>query len=635
MIAVNQLNQSQLAAFILANTSGGNFSGILNGYLAGDGYLGENVVYSSGGAQEIDGSKTFVINPTVPYSGATGTAPSTQWVVDYTRTLVYALSGTTTGAYITTNTDQLSIGGVKGFTGAVTLSTPGFNASHAATLGQVSGASGILAAQISAGSVSLATLQATSGSLLTSLADTGAALIARDLAISGALQVLINAGGGGGGANGTGIFVQLTGNQIVSGVKTFTGMVEVGTPTTLGGAVNVSGLSGASGSLITSIATTGQAAWLSANGAAGNLSGDLTQSGVTLYQLSTGMSGVLTTRDIDISGALQAQIAGANGTQVSVTGGGTMGFAAFTGQGGLNVYTIGSTVYVSGGAGGGGGDVTQAQLDSLSGYSNATFATITNLAGTGTALYATMTGLSGQGVTDYATKLQLTNTGVALGATILSASGALQAQIAAGGSQVRVSGSSTIAIADISGAGTTSVTYNGTQVIVSGAAGAAGGGTTTLARWTALDNSPTATAYATFDTANNIPVLNFDAVTGESGIFSNIMPQGASFSNGIDARIFFRSAGGTTGAVVWNLAFESGNSNISTDGWTTGLNSSGAPANGTLGMQTVATISFSSTEIGGLTAGDFFRTRLSRVSLNAADTMTGDAQFTAMEIRQR
>src|SRR5690606_25665698 len=96
----------------------------------------------------------------------------------------------------------------------------------------------------------------------------------------------------------------------------------------------------------------------------------------------------------------------------------------------------------------------------------------------------------------------------------------------ANGTQVQITGGGTIGFANFTGIGSVSVTTLGAIVTISGTASAGAAGTTTLARWTALDNQPPATAYATFDTANNIPVLNFDAVTGETGVFSNIMPQG-------------------------------------------------------------------------------------------------------------
>lgn len=526
-ISVSQINGSQLYTFVVNAASGGAFSGNLGAYIAGSGYFGPNLIYTTGGFQNVATTLTFQNSPNVPYSGASGTAPSQQWVQDTVLYYVNSLSGAVTGGYVLINGNQ-TINDYKVFTGALGVGTASLGI-HAATLAQLSGASGILAA-----------------------------------AGAGAISGVLN----------------------------------------------------------TTIANTGQAAWTSSNGAANTLSGLLTASGQAL-------------------------------SAVKVTGSSVNNVVNFTGLGGTLVFTSGGFTFISGAAGGGGGTVTQGQLDALSGtlgasgsqlyvllmnasgQFNSNFATILNLALTGSNLYATMTGLSGQAVTDYATKTQLTNSGVTIETQINSLSGFVLTQSAASGSQVRVTGSPNIAIADLSGVGGTLVYTLGGQILISGAGSSVGGGTTTLARWTALDNAPPATAYATFDTANNVPVLNFDAVTGESGIFSNIMPQGASFSNGIDARIFFRAAGGVTGGVVWNAAFESGNSNLSSDAWTTGINSSGALANGTLGKLTVATITFNSGEIGGITAGDFFRLRLSRVALDAADTMTGDAQFAALEIRQR
>jgi hypothetical protein len=70
--------------------------------------------------------------------------------------------------------------------------------------------------------------------------------------------------------------------------------------------------------------------------------------GQALYNDITNLSGVMT----GISGGLQSQIAG-GGTQLKVTGSSTLTTANFTGIGGLVVTTSGSTVFVSGGAGGG------------------------------------------------------------------------------------------------------------------------------------------------------------------------------------------------------------------------------------------------------------------------------------------
>lgn len=60
---------------------------------------------------------------------------------------------------------------------------------------------------------------------------------------------------------------------------------------------------------------------------------------------------------------------GGTGTNISVTGSSILGVANFIGVGGAIVWRSGlSTVVVSGGAGGGAGDVTQAQLNAVSGF---------------------------------------------------------------------------------------------------------------------------------------------------------------------------------------------------------------------------------------------------------------------------
>lgn len=99
---------------------------------------------------------------------------------------------------------------------------------------------------------------------------------------------------------------------------------------------------------------------------------NVTNTGVTLYQ-----------RDADISGALAAQIA------ASAAGVGTLnglsGTLNIIGAGSVSVFNSGSAAVVVSGSSVGGGEVTQAQLDSLSGWS----ASAGNLTQTGVTLSRT------------------------------------------------------------------------------------------------------------------------------------------------------------------------------------------------------------------------------------------------------
>lgn len=171
-----------------------------------------------------------------------------------------------------------------------------------------------------------------SGALATQLTNTGAALIARDTTISGGLEVRI----------------ALSGQTLYSFITGMSGQDSTDYATKV------------------SLASTGQQAWGAADANGRNVSGNLTTTGVTLGTQIISLSGFT----INVSGALQAQIAGANGTQVQVTGSSTLTNANLTGVGTVTLLLSGSRVFVSGAAG-----LTQAQLDSLSGYSDATYVT--------------------------------------------------------------------------------------------------------------------------------------------------------------------------------------------------------------------------------------------------------------------
>jgi hypothetical protein len=167
------------------------------------------------------------------------------------------------------------------------------------------------------------------------------------------------------------------------------------------------------------------------------------------------------------------------------------------------------------------------------------------------------------------------------------------------------------------------------------AAAGGGGGTLTLARFSALDNQPPTSNYATFDTRNSIAVLDFDAGTAESAVFVGIIPEGADFSTGIAVRIVWMATSATSGDVIWTSAFERGNTDLDADSFATGIDSSAATTNGTSGIPNVTTINHSGAEIDGLAAGDLFRLKITRKAADGADTMSGDAEIIAVEVRQR
>lgn len=179
------------------------------------------------------------------------------------------------------------------------------------------------------------------------------------------------------------------------------------------------------------------------------------------------------------------------------------------------------------------------------------------------------------------------------------------------------------------------VTSNGTAWV--SAAPTGGTGTLTLKQWTAMDNQPPATSYATWSVRGTPPValLNFSGTASSSGVFVGRIPQGADFTTGITIIVNWTAETATSGAVVWNGAFEKCNTDIDSGSFATGVDSAASTTSGTSGIPNTTSWNFSGAQIDGLAAGDMFRVQILRDPATAGDDMTGNAQLLTLEIQQR
>jgi len=250
LIAVRQINQTELTNAIALASSGSAFSGNLQAYLLGSGWVGPNVVYTTGANQTISGVKTFIDSPFVPYGGATGTAASKKFVDDS----VLAASGQILLNLVTTNTAQ-SISAAKTFDVPVTVATP-TNSGHAVNAYYLSGVSGVLAAAGGGGGGTPNAVTTTGNEVIGGFKQfTGSPLVPAPTQPSGAVNLsylsgvsgILASSAGGGSPNS----VTTTGNEVIGGFKQFTGSPFVPAPTQPSGAVNLSYLSGVSGVLAT------------------------------------------------------------------------------------------------------------------------------------------------------------------------------------------------------------------------------------------------------------------------------------------------------------------------------------------------------------------------------------------------
>jgi len=158
----------------------------------------------------------------------------------------------------------------------------------------------------------------------------------------------------------------------------------------------------------------------------------------------------------------------------------------------------------------------------------------------------------------------------------------------------------------------------------------ASGGTKTYAVFTPGDNQPPATAFATLDTRNSVAVLDFDDTTDESAVFVGIIPEAASLGSGLKIRIVWTATTATSGACVWDASIERMNTDIDSDSFDT-IASVTTTTSGTSGIPNYSEITL--TTIDSVTAGDGFRLKINRDANNGSDTMTGDAELIAVEVR--
>lgn len=160
-------------------------------------------------------------------------------------------------------------------------------------------------------------------------------------------------------------------------------------------------------------------------------------------------------------------------------------------------------------------------------------------------------------------------------------------------------------------------------------------GNTLLAFYPA-DNEPTASAFATPDVRNGHPVLDFDAGTDEDAVFTGVLPRNYG-GGGLTVYLHWSASSATSGDVVWNASFErigEGSQDIDADGFAS-AQAATATAPGTSGNVDIQAITFTDgAQIDSIAVGESFRLKITRDANNGSDTMTGDAELVAVEIKE-
>lgn len=335
LISVSQINNVQLALAIQQSSSGAAFSGNFVSFVSATGYIGPVAVWTTGGAQSISGAKTFNNPVSVPYTGTTGQTVARLYVdiqdasvsgglTGQIMSLVGGLSGVLTGQYATlTYVNSLSGiiasgagGGGGSASGAVMLTgnqlITGIKTfvSSPQVLDVYNTAPG---SPYYSDAVSIYTLNSVSGVIVAQIPVVG---IPQDVVFT-------------------------SGNQTISGVKTFTGNILIAAPTLPSGAVNLSYLLGVSGVLAGSAGAGAPNAVFQTGDQ--NISGQKIFTGsplVAFPSLPSGATNILYVSGV--SGALAALIAGGGGATnyYYITGTGVVNASSFASGNVVNTFSI-------------------------------------------------------------------------------------------------------------------------------------------------------------------------------------------------------------------------------------------------------------------------------------------------------
>ena len=159
----------------------------------------------------------------------------------------------------------------------------------------------------------------------------------------------------------------------------------------------------------------------------------------------------------------------------------------------------------------------------------------------------------------------------------------------------------------------------------------------TLLVFSAQDNEPPSSAFATLDTRNLHPVLDFDGAADESAVFTGILPRSYA-GGGITVYIHFAATSATSGDVVWTSAFErigDGSQDIDSDSFAT-ANTVTHATSGTSGNVEIAAIAHTAgAQLDSIAVGELFRIKITRDADNASDTMDAtDAELIQVELKE-
>ena len=158
----------------------------------------------------------------------------------------------------------------------------------------------------------------------------------------------------------------------------------------------------------------------------------------------------------------------------------------------------------------------------------------------------------------------------------------------------------------------------------------------TLLTFGPYNNEPPTANYATLDTRNQHPCLDFDATTNESAVFSAVMPRQYAGTTGVTVYIHYAMSSAVADTVDWDVSFErigDEQLDIDADSFAAVNSVDDTTVPGTTGLIDIVSVAFTDgADMDSVVVGESFRLKVTRDA--ASDDATGDAELYKVEIKE-
>ncbi|MCG8448911.1 MAG: hypothetical protein MI725_04945 [Pirellulales bacterium] len=148
-----------------------------------------------------------------------------------------------------------------------------------------------------------------------------------------------------------------------------------------------------------------------------------------------------------------------------------------------------------------------------------------------------------------------------------------------------------------------------------------------------MSNSPPATGYATLDLRSGFAVLDMDDAADEKAIFHAVLP--SHYGGGqVLAVVTWTSTSGITGNAKLRIEATRIQAGTNLDSLPAAAGSSDVVVAAPTASGELVVSQTSAIDVGGASSGDTLLITLTRLATDAADTLAGDVELLALEVRE-